>query len=68
MERITIQEARILFKEGKTIYLLPSHTEYIDGIGISVYTNNVKDQDFDEFVTSYKSVSSNKMRYYTEIV
>lgn len=64
MKRVTIQEARKLFDLGVVIYLLPSHTEYVEGMGISVYTYNLKDKDFDAFVNRYKSVSSNKMRYY----
>lgn len=66
MKRVTIQEARKLFDIGVVIYLLPSHTEYVPGIKISVFTNRLKDKDFDSFVTGYKAVSSNKMRYYVD--
>ena len=66
MQRVTIQEARKLFDMGVVIYLLPSHTEYVPGIEINVFTSNLKDKDFDSFVKGYKAVSSNKMRYYVE--
>lgn len=66
MKRVTLEEARKLFDLGVVIYLLPSRTEYVPGIKISVCTHKLKDKDFEDFVKNYKAVSSNKMRYYVD--
>lgn len=68
-ERINIKEARKLWSKGEKIYCYPiysKHDNVQDGIYISMYTDNNKDNSFDEYVKMYKSVSRNNMRYYTQ--
>lgn len=75
-DRVQIKEARKLWEQGEKIYCLPIYSksdfeldengDLMDGIHLSVFTSKEKDNSFDEFVKTYKSVSRNNMRYYIQ--
>ena len=68
MLKISLKEARKLFLEGEIIYLLPSNVEYKRGLEMKVYISKEKDNNFDEFVKSYKATTgNNKISYYIKL-
>ncbi len=63
--KITLDQARTAWNNGATIYLLPLREGLpVAGIKISMCTNKELHEDFDTFVSMYKSVSSKRMGYY----
>jgi len=68
-KRISLREARKLYEAGETIYLWPvyKNDEFpIDGIHLHVCAHKGDSYNLDEYITRYKAVSRQKMRYYLE--